>query len=259
MSSLLISFGLNVIGKAYHIATYGSAATAVYNVPSYLVKTIYNPIQKHATKTFSDFFANIDDLTIVEPVPNDPANNNPANIVPVPIDEGYEEICEATTRYEVCHTKVGDRNFSVITVIAHNQPSFNIHHAIVKDHIMEYKQVLTALKAPFWKSNSWVFDPTGFGAPDQIFDTSFSMSNTTDADNRSDIYCFTVGKLKHAFSLILTRSVLDVSFGVCTGDIRSKIGKVTKLDPQTDSGFVKLSANIGPWWTVPTPLAPSTP
>ena len=250
MSSLLISFGLNVIGNTYKIVTYGSAAT----IGSYIMKTIYNNIGKHPTRSLSDFCSNYDDLMI----PVDPAN--PQNLVPFGFGV-WDIINEETTNYEICHTLAGDKKFSIVTVIVNSQHSFTIHHAIVKDHIMEYEQVLTALKAPFWKSDSWVFDPTKFGAPDKSFDTSFSTSDITDADNRSDIHCFTVGKhkTKHVFSLILNRSVLDVSFGVCTGDIRSKIGKVTKLDPNTDSGFVKLSASIGPWWTLPTPLAPSPP
>lgn len=164
-------------------------------------------------------------------------------------------------KFDVCHTQVGKRKFSIVTVIEQviNQP-YVIHHMIVKDHIMDHEQLLTAIKAPYWKSIFWTFDPEYYGVSDQIFDTSYSVSSIVDADTRTDIHCFTVDG--HAFSLILNRSVLDVHFGVCSGDIRPYIGKVTKLDSPDDNESVVTSNKISAWWNLPTPKeapAPAAP
>jgi hypothetical protein len=168
-------------------------------------------------------------------------------------EDGYE-IPESLTSYCVCHTKVDDRHFSVVTVVASNLNRYTVRHLIADDRLSDLERVLTAVDSPIWQSDSWVFKPDDFVAPVRTIDTSFSTSYHPDADTRSDIHCFAVEG--HAFSVVLTRSVLDVQFGVCTGDIRSHIGKIAKLGPQTKSGFVRMSAAIDPWWTMPTPKSP---
>lgn len=220
MSSILLGLGFSALKKAL---SYASNSAAVGNT----VKKTWST-RKHPAKTFDDYS--------------------------IDRNEDDYEMPVSLTNYCVCRTKVDNRQFSVITVITRDRHEYAIRHLIADDRAADFERVLTAVDNPIWQSESWVFKPGDFFAPVRKFDTSFSTSYHPDLDTRSDIHCFTV--CGHAFSLILTRSVLDVHIGVCAGDMRCKIGKITKLGPATKSGFVKLSASIDPWWTMPRPKSP---
>lgn len=221
MSSVLIGIGFAALKKALSYASnYADVGNTVRKTWS---------TRKHPANSFDDYS----------------------------IDRGDEDDYEmpvSLTTYCVFRTKVDNRHFSVVTVITRDRHEYAVRHLIAEDRADDFERVLSAVDNPIWQSESWVFKPGDFLNPDRTLDTSFSTSYHPDFDTRTDIYCFSV--CGHAFSLILTRSVIDVHIGVCAGDMRCKIGKITKIGPATKSGFVKLSASIDPWWTMPTPKSP---
>jgi hypothetical protein len=141
MASILYSIGFNVLGKAYSIAIVATA----YSGYSYL--TTSGQTRNHRTKTFNDFkhiIDHLDDLDVLDDLVSILA---PA--LPPVEDDDYDIITPVITRYEVCHTKVHQKKFSVITVITTTQTDvYTIRHMIVRDHIADEKHLLTAIKAP---------------------------------------------------------------------------------------------------------------